>query len=159
MPILPIVMLVILLLFGLVFLFVVKNQEKKSSILNNNSNKDSKKQNTNEKKVNVQKDDVFNFMEFDKISDNMVIQNKGTKFTMMIQCKGINYDLMSDVEQLSVEEGFITFLNTLRTPIQLYVQAQNLDLKGTIKEYKDNISHIRDEFEVANDEYNKVRIL
>lgn len=156
MPILPIVMLVILLLFGLVFLFVVKNQEKKSSILNNNSNKDSKKQNTNEKKVNVQKDDVFNFMEFDKISDNMVIQNKGTKFTMMIQCKGINYDLMSDVEQLSVEEGFITFLNTLRTPIQLYVQAQNLDLKGTIKEYKDNISHIRDEFEVANDEYNKV---
>lgn len=156
MPILPIVMLVILLLFGLFFLFVIKNQEKKSSVLNNSSNKDSKKQNINEKKANVQRDDVFNFMEFDKISDNMVIQNKGTKFTMMIQCKGINYDLMSDVEQLSVEEGFITFLNTLRTPIQLYVQAQNLDLKGTIREYKDNISHIRDEFEVANEEYNRV---
>ena len=91
--------------------------------------------NKKEKTHEMRKEDVFDFMEFDEISDNMIIQNKGTRYTMMIQCKGINYDLMSDVEQLSVEEGFITFLNTLTSPIQLYVQAQNLDLKGTIKVY------------------------
>lgn len=95
-------------------------------------------------------------MEFDEISDNMIIQNKGTRYTMMIQCKGINYDLMSDVEQLSVEEGFITFLNTLTSPIQLYVQAQNLDLKGTIKVYKQHVDKIKEEFENVNQEYNRV---
>ena len=63
---------------------------------------------------------------------------------------------MSDVEQLAVEEGFITFLNTLTAPIQLYVQAQNLDLKGTIKVYKDHVDKIREEFENVNNEYNRI---
>ena len=86
----------------------------------------------------------------------MIIQNKGTRYTMLVQCKGINYDLMSDVEQLSVEEGFITFLNTLTCPIQLYVQAQNLDLKGTIKVYKEHVDKIREEFDNINQEYNRI---
>lgn len=156
--VLPIIMLILLLVLGVIFFIITKKQAKDSSVLNNNSSKEegTSRKDINNKKSNVQKDDIFNFMEFDKILDNMIIQNNGTKFTMMIQCKGINYDLMSDVEQLSVEEGFITFLNTLRTPIQLYVQAQNLDLKGTIKEYKNNINHLKEEFEIANDEYNKV---
>ena len=120
-----------------------------------NENK-NKSENRNEKKHEIKKEDVFDFMEFDEISDNMIIQNKGTRYTMMIQCKGINYDLMSDVEQLSVEEGFITFLNTLTSPIQLYVQAQNLDLKGTIKVYKQHVDKIKEEFENVNQEYNRV---
>lgn len=152
--VIPIVMLVILGVFGIFFFIFTKKQnegidEKKGQKSSNNSNKKEKTQ-------EVKKEDVFNFMEFDEISDNMIIQKKGTRYTMLIQCKGINYDLMSDVEQLAVEEGFITFLNTLTSPIQLYVQAQNLDLKGTIKVYKDNISKIRDEFESVNQEYNRI---
>lgn len=151
--ILPIVMLVILGAFGLFVLVFSKRQEKNSQG-NDNVKKGASKDKSNSKEV--KKEDVFNFMEFDEISDNMIIQNKGTKFTMMIQCKGINYDLMSDVEQLSVEEGFITFLNTLTAPIQLYVQAQNLDLKGTIKVYKEHVDKIRNEFEEVNSEYNRI---
>lgn len=153
--IIPIVMLVILGGFGLFLLVFTKKQEKKEegeSKSQKTGGTSSKKNNTKE----LKKEDVFDFMEFDEISDNMVIQNKGTKFTMMIQCKGINYDLMSDVEQLAVEEGFITFLNTLTAPIQLYVQAQNLDLKGTIKVYKDHVDKIREEFENVNNEYNRI---
>lgn len=66
---------------------------------------------------------------------------------MVVQCKGINYDLMSEVEQLAVEEGFITFLNTLRYPIQIYVQAQNIDLKKSIKLYSDRVQNLRDEYD------------
>ena len=153
--IIPIVMLVILGGFGLFLLVFTKKQEKKEegeSKSQKTGGTSSKKNNTKE----LKKEDVFDFMEFDEISDNMIIQNKGTKFTMMIQCKGINYDLMSDVEQLAVEEGFITFLNTLTAPIQLYVQAQNLDLKGTIKVYKDHVDKIREEFENVNNEYNRI---
>lgn len=153
--IVPVVMLVILGAFGIFMFVFTKKQEKKEQGNDNaksKSSSDNKKSNTKE----LKKEDVFNFMEFDEISDNMIIQNKGTKYTMMIQCKGINYDLMSDVEQLAVEEGFITFLNTLTAPIQLYVQAQNLDLKGTIKVYKEHVDKIRNEFEVINSEYNKI---
>ncbi len=150
---LPIVMLVILGVFGAVFFVITKKQEKGLDDKNTtNTKKDDKKEKSHE----MRKEDIFDFMEFEEISDNMIIQNNGTKYTMMVQCKGINYDLMSDVEQLAVEEGFITFLNTLTSPIQLYVQAQNLDLKGTIKVYKDHIDKIREEFEEVNQEYNRI---
>lgn len=152
----PIVMLVILGVFGIVFFVVVKKQNEGIDSKSGESSTRGKELSSKEKKHEIKKEDVFDFMEFDEISDNMIIQNKGTRYTMMIQCKGINYDLMSDVEQLSVEEGFITFLNTLTSPIQLYVQAQNLDLKGTIKVYKQHVDKIKEEFENVNQEYNRV---
>lgn len=152
----PIVMLVILGVFGIVFFVVVKKQNEGIDSKSGKSSTRGKELSSKEKKHEIKKEDVFDFMEFDEISDNMIIQNKGTRYTMMIQCKGINYDLMSDVEQLSVEEGFITFLNTLTSPIQLYVQAQNLDLKGTIKVYKQHVDKIKEEFENVNQEYNRV---
>ena len=152
----PIVMLVILGVFGIVFFVVVKKQNEGIDSKSGKSSTSGKESSSKEKKHEIKKEDVFDFMEFDEISDNMIIQNKGTRYTMMIQCKGINYDLMSDVEQLSVEEGFITFLNTLTSPIQLYVQAQNLDLKGTIKVYKQHVDKIKEEFENVNQEYDRV---
>ena len=88
------------------------------------------------KETNIPRKDVLDFMEFDSIADNMIIQENGTKFTMVLQCKGINYDLMSDIEQLAVEEGFIVFLNTLKFPVQLYVQARAVDLKKNLKKRK-----------------------
>ena len=152
----PIVMLVILGVFGIVFFVVVKKQNEGIDSKSGKSSTSGKESSSKEKKHEIKKEDVFDFMEFDEISDNMIIQNKGTRYTMMIQCKGINYNLMSDVEQLSVEEGFITFLNTLTSPIQLYVQAQNLDLKETIKVYKQHVDKIKEEFENVNQEYNRV---
>ena len=88
---------------------------------------------------NMDVDFVENFMEFDEISDNMIIQNKGDKYIMVIKCQGINYDLMSSAEMVAVEEGFIQFLNTLRFPIQLYVQTSSLDLTDSLREYNERI--------------------
>lgn len=149
----PAILLGVLLIFVAIFLIVTKNQKKKSSINKEvNVKKDSKKSSSSENK-SVPKEDIFNFMEFDRIIDNMIIQKDGTKFTMAIKCKGINYDLMSDIEQIAVEQGFITFLNTLRFPIQLYVQAQNIDLKSAINTYKQNANGIREEYENINRQY------
>ena len=104
----------------------------------------------------IARKDIFDFMEFDKIADNMIIQDKGNKYTMVIQCKGINYDLMSEVEQMAVEEGFITFLNTLKYPIQLYVQARAVDLKDSMNIYKNSLGVLQEQYRQADDEYNKV---
>ena len=145
---------VAVLVFGIILL-VAKNKEE-----NKAGKKSNSKPETNAYKKNpeagIAKDDIFNFMEFDKIQDNMIIQQKGEKYTAVIKCKGINYNLMSEVEQLAVEEGFMTFLNTLRFPVQLYVQAQSVNLKSNIADYKENMKSIYDEYDEVNSEYNMI---
>lgn len=85
----------------------------------------------------VQRKDMSSFIHFDKIANDMIYQKNGERYTMVIECKGINYELMSEIEQMAVEEGFQTFLNTLKFPIQLYVQTRSIDLSENIKRYKE----------------------
>ena len=46
---------------------------------------------------------------------------------------------MSEIEQMAVEEGFIMFLNTLKFPIQLYVQTKSIDLAENVKKYNEKV--------------------
>lgn len=87
---------------------------------------------------------VMDFMEFDKVEDNMIVQKNGNKYIMVVECQGINYDLMSEIEKNAVEEGFIQFLNTIRHPIQIYVQTRTLNLESSIQSYKDKVKEIED---------------
>ena len=167
-----IIVLIIMLLFFIIMLMLTRREKNTLTTIddggkirsdkgtielnndeNNIKNNSSKK---NEHKETVKKEDIFKFMEFDRILDDMIVQKGGVRFTKAIKCKGINYDLMSEVEQLAVEEGFITFLNTLKYPIQLYVQAQNVDLRKTIELYKQNTSGIEEKYNDVNLKYQKM---
>ena len=112
---------VIIAIIGLVcFLIYVRHKEKKSDPRNMNQ----KNNNIPEVKnpVNAQnRQSIFNFMEFDNIEDNMIVQRNENRYLMVIGCQGVNYDLMSEMEKNSVEESFVQFLNTLRYPIQMYI--------------------------------------
>lgn len=119
---------------------------KNGAALDANSQKANNKTTNTPTKIDYPKEDVQKFMEFDKIEDDMIIQDKGNRFVMAIKCQGINYDLMSENEMLAVEEGFSNFLNTLKYPIQLYVQARSLNLEESINVYKDRITFLRDEY-------------
>lgn len=98
----------------------------------------------------LSKESIYKFMEFDEIKDNMIIRKNRTQYVMVIQCQGVNYDLMSEEEKMAVEEGFVQFLNTLRFPIQLYVQTRSLNLKDIIDEYKAKVSTIATDIEKLN---------
>ena len=98
----------------------------------------------------LSKESIYKFMEFDEIKDNMIIRKNRTQYVMVIQCQGVNYDLMSEEEKVAVEEGFVQFLNTLRFPIQLYVQTRSLNLKDIIDEYKVKVSAIATDIEKLN---------
>ena len=77
---------------------------------------------------------------------------------MVVKCQGINYDLMSAVEKNSVEQGFIQYLNTLRNPIQIYIQTRKVDLTGSIETYKQKVKDIGDNLARMEYDYNqKVR--
>ena len=45
----------------------------------------------------------------------------------------------------AVERGFVEFLNTIRFPIQLYVQTRSLNLRKTIDAYREKVNVIAEE--------------
>lgn len=96
------------------------------------------------------RESIFKFMEFDEVKDNMIIRKNRSQYIMIIQCSGVNYDLMSEDEKIAVEEGFVQFLNTLRFPIQLYVQTRSLNLRDIIEEYKSKVSEVAQDIEKIN---------
>ena len=61
------------------------------------------------------------------------------------------------MEKISVEEGFQQFLNTLRHPIQIYIQTRTINLENSINEYKKRVKEIEDEFNKKQYTYNQIR--
>ena len=142
--------LILAIMVGLVILYIYLMQPKKTKTSNANSDL-IEDESGNEKKTdqnygkfvgNLTKESIFEFMEFDEIVDNMIVRKKGTQYIMILQCNGVNYDLMSEDEKISVEEGFVQFLNTLRFPIQLYIQSRTLNLRDIIDEYKSRVDNL-----------------
>ena len=167
---------VVLLIFVLAFLVVLiifkmrkgKNKEKNNNEINIESNSNPKKDNKNTSMITRKGngiDSIYKFMEFDNVIDNMIIRKKGKQYVMAIECKGINYDLLSEDEKDAVQQGFIELLNTLRFPIQLYIQTRTLDLTDNIKKYikktdeiKESINRIKAEMELAREKGNNEQI-
>lgn len=148
------IMITILLVLVTVYI-VIRLKAKQKDKVEVNDTKPSGKTKV-QQLYNVQS--VFNFMEFDKIEDNMIVQKDGKRFLMVVKCQGINYDLMSAVEKNSVEQGFIQYLNTLRNPIQIYIQTRKVDLTGSIETYKQKVKDIGDNLARMEFDYNqKVR--
>lgn len=122
-----------------------KEEQAKTPSTNTNVKKDSKKTYTVES--------VFDFMDFDKIEDNMISQKNGERYIMVVECQGVNYDLMSEVEKNAVEEGFIQFLNTLRHSIQIYTQTRTINLENSIQTYRDKVKELDDKLERQRMQY------
>ena len=153
--ILVILVIAILVLGGMVFLIILrkKKQEQESSY----GEEDKDKNKNNSDKV-LGKDSVHKFMEFDEIVDNMIVRKNRTQYVMVIQCKGINYDLLSEAEKEAVENGFTQFLNTLRFPIQLYVQTRSLNLHDIIEQYREKVNNVQLEINQLDARIKKAKI-
>lgn len=119
-----------------------KEKEVDQAITDQNTDEAKSKQNYGKFTTNLTRESIFEFMEFDEIVDNMIVRKNGTQYLMILQCNGVNYDLMSEQEKISVEEGFVQFLNTLRFPIQLYIQSRTLNLRDIIEEYKARVDNL-----------------
>ena len=85
------------------------------------------------------------FLAFDTIVDSMIVRKNRTQYIMVLQCKGINFDLLGEEEKMAVENGFVQFLNTLRFPVQLYIQSRSLNLRDSVERYQERINEVKDE--------------
>ncbi len=139
-----VVILALILLLGLVaILLIYKIRKKEEPQEKDNIQIKDKAENPNlitrtGKAINS----IYKFMEFDEVTDNMIIRKNRQQYVMVIQCKGINYDLLSEDEKNAVEAGFVEFLNTLRFPVQLYIQTRTLNLSEILNEYDKRIEDI-----------------
>ena len=116
-----------------------KNKQKVNSIENKDEKPDEK---TKQKTSSYTKLSVFDFMQFDKVEDNMIIQDNGQRFLMVVECEGVNYDLMSGLEKNAVEAGFVQFLNSLRHTVQIYTQTRTVNIEDSILNYKARVDEI-----------------
>ena len=154
--ILTIIMVIIIILIFILLIVYLSSKSKKVKKEKNRNNSVEAKDNTIKSKT-FAVESVMDFMEFDKIADNMIMTKNGIKYIMVIECQGINYDLMSAVEKNSVEEGFIQFLNTIRYPIQIYVQTRTINLESSLQTYKDKLKEIEDNFQKQEIKYREMR--
>lgn len=134
----------------------VNNEGNQRDINKTKKKKDSNLNNTNISN-SYSKQSIMNFMDFEKIEDNMIVQRNGKRYLMVVECQGINYDLMSNIEKIAVEEGFQQFLNTLRHPIQIYIQTRTINLEGSISNYKAKVKEIEEKYRRMMFEYNNIK--
>lgn len=132
------IMLMLLIVLGIVFIYSKMNKEEAKEKETTEGKEVPKTKKIKEYKTGS----VMDFMEFDTIVDNMISQKDGNRYIMVVECQGINYDLMSEVEKNSVEEGFVQFLNTLRHPVQIYTQTRTINLDSSIQTYREKIKEI-----------------
>ena len=92
-----IALIFIMILIGILAVISIKEKNEK------NKRKEDDELNKQVKKSSViyTAEPIMDFMEFEKIEDNMIIQKNG-KYLMVVECQGINYDLMSEMEKVAV---------------------------------------------------------
>lgn len=147
------IMLMLLIVLGIVFIsskMGKKQEEEIRDVQNNNKTPKTKKF------KEYRTASVLDFMEFDTIVDNMISQKDGKRYIMVVECQGINYDLMSEIEKNSVEEGFIQFLNTLRHPVQIYTQTRTINLSSSIETYKEKVKEIEEALQKQEAHYKQM---
>ena len=147
-----IVVIIILIVMGIKNKLNKKAKKEKEEVIN--------KKEIKTKEVTFKsytRESIYKFMQFDKIEDNMIVQKGGKRYIMIVECQGVNYDLMSKMEKVAVEEGFLQFLNSLKHPIQLYVQSRTVNLGNSINTYKDRVESFKTELDKMQMKLTKMR--
>ena len=104
------IMVVMILIVVYVYISYKNNHVEESNETNNQSEKREKEKTTSYTKI-----PVFDFMQFDKIEDNMIVQDGGARYLMVVECEGVNYDLMSEMEKAAVFKFFKIYNSNLHT--------------------------------------------
>ncbi len=142
--------LILILILGLVAaILILKMRRKKEPKVDDEIKIKSQEVNDEQKNLITRDgksiDSIYKFMEFDEVLDNMIVRKGRKQYVMVIECKGINYDLLSEDEKNAVEAGFIEFLNTLRFSIQLYVQTRKLNFDNLINGFHERINEVNNQ--------------
>lgn len=75
------------------------------------------------------------YLEIAEIRDDAVVLKNGN-LRAVIMVSSINFALKSEEEQNAIIAGYISFLNSINSPLQIIVHSRQLDLDAYIEELK-----------------------
>lgn len=153
-----IVAFAIIVLGGVLCLLLYRNKQAKLEVEDSEGENSTRKTKRKNEENSQGRGSIKKFMEFDDIIDNMIVRKNRQQYVMVIKCKGVNYDLLSEEEKIAVENGFTQFLNTLRYPVQLYIQTRSLNLKDIIDNYMMKVDGMKQEVESLDTRIKKARL-
>ncbi len=76
------------------------------------------------------------FIQVEEIRDDVVIMKDGS-MAIILQTSAVNFDLLSQTEQLAIIGSFAALLNSLSFSIQIVVRSKRLDISNYIHLLKD----------------------
>ncbi|MZP30781.1 hypothetical protein GTO91_13765, partial [Heliobacterium undosum] len=87
-----------------------------------------------------EKPDIPSAQTFLKIKDirHSAINLGAGEYRAAIECGSINYFLLSDNEQSSVESAFSRYLSGLTRPVQFQIQTRQVDMRWAINQIRSN---------------------
>ena len=102
----------------------------------------------------MKKDDTLSVQEwlpFEKILENGIIQMKNKKYTKIMKVLPINYNLKSQMEKESILNSYKIFLKTCSFDIQILIQSSKENLEKYNKKIKS-----QEKFEKENIKLQKI---
>lgn len=147
-------MLITLLYVGVVLAFafamfgvwVSNNQEMAEKLLGRLKKKKSEEEEDTaetgkkDKKKGLNLDNAgstYDFLEFDKINKGMISFKKDPDyFVMGLGIQGVNINMYTEAERLTLKNGFTSILNTLKDETQFLVQSRYVDLSENFNYFK-----------------------
>ena len=76
------------------------------------------------------------FLDIAEIREDVVVMKDGTMRAVLL-VSSINFSLKSEDEQEAIIQGYIAFLNSLDSPVQILIQSRKLDIDDYLNRLKE----------------------
>lgn len=76
------------------------------------------------------------FVPVESIKDGIVKLEGEMRYIASINCKGFDFFTASEEEQLQAQMAYLSFLNTLQSPVTMRIDSTSIDLSAQIKRYE-----------------------
>lgn len=137
------------IILALVFVFAFDGDKDK--VFKKNKTKEVKSDKTKEKasasRIKKRTQDNINFESIQRSggedSPALIIKDKDV-YIGVAEIYGVNYNLLSTMEKLTLEEVFQKTLNGLEYPIQIYIQSKKINLDSYNMKYNKRIDELKE---------------
>lgn len=86
-------------------------------------------------------------------TDKALIIKDNDEYVGIIEVNGINYNLLSVDERLTLEEVFQKLLNGLDYPIELFIQSRNIDIENYNLIYEKRLDELKEQLKREKNKY------
>ena len=144
----------IILLGFIVFVFILDGDKSKiptkKNKINNKKNKgadNSSKANNVHGKNAYKTQDKINIQKIKSIGDGedpSLIVKDNNEYAGILEVYGVNYNLLSSRERLTLEEVFQSMINGIDYPVQLFIQSRRIDIENYRNIYNNRLDELAD---------------